>query len=98
MASIEKRTTAKGEPRWEVRYRVGGREVSRTFRTRKDAIAYRRHVEHDELTGLSYDPRAGKITLDEWWELWWPSTANLRASTRARDEGYYGSRIKPTLG
>jgi integrase len=98
MASIEKRTTAKGEPRWEVRYRVGSREVSRTFKTRKDAIAYRRTVEHDELRGLSYDPRAGRITLDEWWELWWPSTMHLRVSTRTRDAIMYKARIKPTMG
>lgn len=98
MASMEKRTTAKGDPRWEVRYRVAGREISRTFRTRTDAVTYRRQVEHDELRGAAFDPRAGKVTLDEWWHMWWPSTANLRASTRARDEGYYTSRIRPTLG
>jgi integrase len=98
VASIEKRTTSKGEARWEVRYRVGGREVSRTFKTRTDATNYRRQVEHDELRGASFDPRLGKITLTEWWALWWPSTANLRASTRARDEGYFESLISPTLG
>jgi integrase len=98
VASIERRKTSKGEPRWDVRYRVGAREVSRTFRTRTDAISYRRQVEHDELRGVGYDPRGGRITLDEWWQRWWPSTVHLRASTRARDEGYYESRIKPTLG
>lgn len=98
MASIERRSTTRGEPRWEVRYRVGGREVSRTFRTRGLATAYRRQVEHDELRGAGFDPRGGKITLDEWWTLWWPSTVHLRASTRARDAAYYASRIKPTLG
>ena len=98
MASIERRKTAKGEPRWDVRYRVGSREVSRTFRTRTDAISYRRQIEHDELRGVGFDPRGGRITLDEWWVKWWPSTLHLRASSRARDEGYYGSRIKPTLG
>jgi integrase len=98
MASIEKRTTAKNEPRWEVRYRVRGREVSRTFRTRADAIAYRRQIEHDELRGLGYDPRAGRITFSEWWDEWWPSTAHLRVSTRTRDEVLYQARIKPTFG
>jgi hypothetical protein len=98
MASIEKRTTANGKPRWEVRYRVAGREVSRTFTTRAKAIAHRRQVEHDEMRGVGYDPRAGKATLDEWWAQWWPSTVNLRASSRARDASYYRARIKPTLG
>jgi integrase len=98
MASVTKKLTKRGEPRWELRYRVRGREVSRTFRTRADAIAYRRQIEHDELRGVGYDPRAGRITLDEWWREWWPSTAHLRVSTRTRDEVMYRARIKPTLG
>ena len=98
MASIKRKTTAKGEPRWEVRYRVRGREVSRTLRTRGEAINLRRQVEHDELVGVAYDPRAGKITLDDWWQKWWPSTLHLRPSTRARDASMYRARIKPTLG
>jgi integrase len=98
VASIEKRTTAKGEPRWDVRYRVGNRGVTRTFRTRSDATAYGRQVEHDDLRGLAIDPRAGRITLDDWWKVWWPSTTNLRPSTRARDAEYYASKIKPALG
>jgi hypothetical protein len=82
-----------------VRYRVDGRDVSRTFRTRGDATAFRRQIEHDELRGTAVDPRGGRITLDEWWQLWWPSTASsLRASTHARDDGCYGVRTKATFG
>jgi integrase len=98
MASIERRITAKGEPRWELRYRVRGREVSRTFRTRADAIACRRQIEHDDLIGVAFDPRSGKIKLDDWWEKWWPSTMHLRVSTRTRDAVMYSARIKPALG
>jgi integrase len=98
MASIEKRTTSKGQARWEVRYRVAGREISRSFKTRGEAIAHRRTVEHDEMHGTAFDPRGAKITLHDWWARWWPSTVNLRDSSRARDESYYSARIKPTLG
>jgi integrase len=98
MASVTKKLTKRGEPRWELRYRVRGREVSRTFRTRAEAVAVRRQVEHDELRGVAYDPRGGRITLDAWWGEWWPSTAHLRFSTRARDAAMYRSRIAPTLG
>ena len=98
MASIEKRYTKRGEQRWELRYRVRGREVSRTFKTRTDAINFRRGVEHDELQGIGYDPRAGKITLTEWWALWWPTTVKLRESSRARDESYWRGRIEPAFG
>jgi integrase len=98
MASIEKRFTAGGSPRWEVRHRVRGREVSRSFRTRSDAVTYRRQVEHDELIGVGYDPKDAKVSLDVWWQKWWPSTVNLRISTRTRDAVMYDARIKPTLG
>src|SRR5690348_2389079 len=98
MASIERRKTSTGELRWEVRYRVGGREVSRTFKRERDAKAYRTTVEHDELRSAAFDPRSGRITLEEWWAIWWPSTLQLRASTRARDESCWRARIRPELG
>jgi len=79
MASIKKRKTAGGEWCYDVRYRVGRRAVLKTFRRRVDADNYRRQVEHDELHGTGIDPRAARITLGEWWERWWPSTAHLRA-------------------
>ena len=37
MASISKRLTAAGEPRYDVRYRAGGRAVEETFKRRQDA-------------------------------------------------------------
>jgi len=50
------------------------------------------------LIGIGYDPRDAKISLDDWWAKWWPSTVNLRVSTRTRDAVMYEARIKPTLG
>ena len=97
MASITRRRTSRGETRFEVRHRVRGRDVSKSFRRRQDADAYRRQVEHAELTGLVVDPRGGRISFGEWWEQWWPSTAHLRESSRARDESYYRRRIAPTF-
>lgn len=97
MASIQRRTTSSGEVRFDVCHRVRGREVSRTFKRRQDADAYRRQAEHAELTGLMVDPRGGRITFGDWWEQWWPSTVHLRPSTRARDEAYYNRRIAPTF-
>jgi integrase len=98
MASIKKRTTGRGGVRWDVRHRVGARVVTRTFAKRATADAYRRTVEHAELHGTVADPRGARITLADWWERWWPSTAHLRASSRARDESYWRSRIEPTFG
>jgi integrase len=98
MAEIKTRTTASGELRYDVRARIGGRVVTRTFKTRKLAVQYERLLEADRIRGVALDPRKAKITLDEWWQRWWPSTVNLRVSTRTRDEVMYKARIKPTLG
>ena len=93
MASIEKRTTAKGEPRWELRYRVKGREVSRTFRTRTDAVNYRRQVEHDELRGAAFDPRAGGnsprmvIINEAMAERYWPKRDPIGARLVIEENG-----------
>jgi hypothetical protein len=44
-AWLEKRSTQSGEPRWRVRFRVGGRETSPRyggmFETKREAIARR---------------------------------------------------------
>jgi len=98
VASIARRRTASGDWRYDVRYRVGRRVVTRTFSRRVDAERHRRQVEYDELHGAGIDPRGGRITLTEWWERWRPSTTNLRASTRARHESFWRARIEPDLG
>jgi integrase len=98
MASVAKRRTSQG-PRYDVRYRTPVGDVrSRTFRTRRDAERFRSTVEADKLRGAWMDPRVGRLTFGEWWEKWWPTTANLRPSTRARDESYWRARIEPALG
>lgn len=96
--SISTRRTAAGETRYDVRARIGGRVVTRTFKRKSDAIRHERLLEADRIRGVALDPRDARITLDDWWELWWPSTVNLRVSTRTRDAVMYKSRIKPTLG
>jgi integrase len=98
MASINRRKTTAGAWRYDVRYRVGRRVVTRTFTRRVDADNHRRTVEYEELHGAGIDPRGGRITLAEWWDRWWPSTAHLRPSSRARDESHWRSRIEPTFG
>lgn len=80
---IDRRRTAHGNVRYEVRMRGGdGRERSRTFRTKKEAERYERSQHTALEQGLWVDPRAGKVTLEAWSAEWERTVVHLRASTR----------------
>lgn len=96
--SIGSRRTANGETRYDVRARIGGRVVTRTFKRKADAVRYERLLEADRIRGVALDPALARLTLSDWWEKWWPSTVNLRPSSRARDESYWRARIEPRFG
>ena len=87
------------EARYDVRYRTpAGKIQTKTFKKKKDAETFQRLTEADVITGDWTDPRLGKITFAEWWAQWWPTTVNLRPSTRARDESYYRNHLLPAFG
>ncbi len=84
---------------YDVRLRgLDGREVSRTFRTRRDAVAY----EAAQRTALSrggwLDPRRGEVTVAEVAEEWLRSNVAKRASTWARDESALRVHVLPEVG
>jgi len=55
MASIRSYRTARGERRYEVRYRdTQGREHSKSFGVRKDALAFKLDIERKRQAGLLY--------------------------------------------
>lgn len=55
MASIRTRRTARGERRYEVRYRdAAGRSRSRTFSVHKDAQAFKLDIERRQQAGILY--------------------------------------------
>jgi integrase len=98
MASIEKRARA-GQVRWLVRYRdPTGRQRARTFPRKVDAEAWLAETQLDLLRGTWRDPKRGRMTLAAWVELWRATTANLRPSSRARDDAYLAGYILPTFG
>jgi excisionase family DNA binding protein len=63
MAQIFRRTTRTGDARYDVRTRIGGRVVTRTFKRKRDAEAYATSVEADRLRGVVIDPRRARVTL-----------------------------------
>jgi integrase len=97
MAWIVKRHTRTG-PVYDVRYRVARRVITKTFDRKVDADQYQRRVAHQEITGELIDPRSSRITYADWWNLWWPTTVNLRPSTRARDESIYRTHLARFAG
>jgi integrase len=99
VASIVKRTTSDGNPRYDVRYRTpDGKTRTKTFKRRRDADRYVITVEADLLEGRWIDPHKGRQTLSEWWAEWWPSVVDLRPSSRARDESVWRNHVRPAFG
>src|SRR2546422_1828911 len=92
MAHIEKR----GAGRWRARYRgPDGVERSKSFSRRIDAERWLGGVHVAQSRGEWVDPALGRITLAAWLDQWWPTTANLRPSTRAGDEAYIRCYVSP---
>lgn len=70
MAQITKRTTAGGDPRYDVRVRIDGRVVTKTFRRPRDADAWAAEMAHERFTSTAIDPRAGAKTLSRYADTW----------------------------
>ncbi|MCB0908767.1 MAG: tyrosine-type recombinase/integrase [Nocardioidaceae bacterium] len=98
MASIVKRETTQGV-RYDVRYRdPAGKVRTKTFRRSEDARKFSNTTEADKVRGTWLDPNKGRLTFAEWWDLWWPTTVNLRPTSRARDESIARTHLEPEFG
>jgi hypothetical protein len=85
--SVEARTTANGERRYEVRLRdPAGKEYSRTFRTRKDAERFAATERADRSRGLWVDPRKSETTFAAWAAFWLASDPNKRPKSIVTDD------------
>lgn len=102
MASIEKATTAKGEPRYRVRWWLDGRRVERWLPTLAAARVLKTQVEADALAGVAVDPRAGARLLNDYFDGWVDSRlVRGRPLTPATKLGYqrlWRRTVRPTLG
>src|SRR3974390_1753091 len=102
MASISKRITAKGETRYDVRWRVHGKARERAFTKRSLAETFKRKIDSEQLAGIIIDPRAGDITFSEYAELWIQErTIKGRALAPMTLQGYRGLLrriLEPTFG
>lgn len=102
MASIEKKTTKDGSPRYRVRWWMGERRCERWFPTLAAARSFRLSVERDTQDGVLVDPQAGAVTLTAYFETWLPARLvkgrPLAPSTRLGYERLWRRNIADRLG
>jgi integrase len=91
MSSVHKQPNG----RWRARYRDAcGKSRSKTFDRRADAQRFLDDMSTDVRRGTWIDPRAQRISFDEWADRWWRSTTKLRPTTR---RGYWGAYARHVL-
>ena len=99
MASIRVKQLSNGKQAYLVRVRAAdGTERTKQFARRRDAEQFAHLTEVDRGNGSYIDPRLGKVTVQEWFNRWWPTVNTLRPSTRVRDEASFRTHIAPTFG
>lgn len=92
--------------RWQARYTTDDGRLHTapdTFATKTDADRYLTGVRADLDRGTWLDPKAGRITVQEWTDTWLPRYVArrgkpLRPKTVALYEGLLRSTILPTFG
>jgi len=96
--SIRARDTTRGRV-YDVRYRgPDGREISRTFLTKRDALEFEAQQRTAKTRGTWVDPRGSKITMRKLGQEWLESNPAKRDSTWTRDESALRVHVYPDLG
>src|SRR3972149_8544882 len=96
MASIERRQTASGETRWDVRYRdPEQRHRTRTFQRKAAAQKFANVGEADITRGGWLDPLLGKEAFGDWANRWVPTIAGLTPKTRESYESILRRHLLP---
>lgn len=85
--------------RWKAKYRdPNGIQRYKTFDKHAEARKFLSEMESASAKGDWSDPKLGKTLFRQWVDEWWPTTLNLRPSTRVRDEFYLRNYILPWFG
>jgi len=97
MASIHKRQVKTGV-RYDVRYRVNGRQREKSFKKKVDAVKFRATVEADLARGDWIDDRRSKQTVAEFAEAWFATLGGHRQATRTRYRAILNRHVLPAFG
>jgi integrase len=85
--------------RWQARYRdPDGKPCGPTFDSQKAAQAHLDKVRVQVREGTYQDPKRGSITVDAWWEIWWPTVKKKAVTTVNRKLTSWNVHIKPKWG
>lgn len=87
-----------GKGRFEVRWREGSRNRSRTFDRKEDAKDWQDHVRRQSQLGEVVPTRTGSITLEVFFAQWLATRHNLSKRTRALYIGLFETHILDDLG
>lgn len=99
MASIHKKTTTKGEVRWQVYYRSpDNKQRKKNFARKTDAKRYAATVEADLARHDWVDPQRGRHPFKEWAEKWISTTTHLKPKTRESYESILNNHLIPEFG
>ena len=79
-------------------YGPDGRQRSKTFERKTDAERFLAAQQVSQAQGEWIDPNLGKLTVAEWSQKWFPTTAALKPKTRAGYESLLRTHILPQLG
>ena len=83
---------------YDVRTRIGGRVVTKSFTRRKDADNYASVIEADKLRGLVVDPRQSRQTVQGWCGSWMAKRSDIRPTTRRLYSYLLDDYVYPKLG
>ncbi len=94
VASVAKRP----DGRWRARYRdEAGREHAKHFTRKIDAQRWLDEVTAAVVTGVYVDPRAGRVTVEDY-AVTWAGSQPWRPKTRNRVDGNLRVHVLPVLG
>ncbi|MGH8988904.1 MAG: site-specific integrase [Acidimicrobiales bacterium] len=83
---------------YDVRYRVGTREASKTFTHRKDADAFLVTTVADRLRGVVVDPRRARETVREYADRWLDDRHDLAEKTAELYRWLLDRHVLPRFG
>ncbi|MET7560608.1 tyrosine-type recombinase/integrase [Streptomyces sp. NPDC005479] len=85
--------------RWQARYRdADGRQCGPRFDTYKEAVTHLNKVKAALDAGTYQDPKRGAITVDQWYEVWWPTVNIKSVTTRNRKLSAWTVHVQPKWG
>lgn len=85
---------------WQARFRdPAGKQKAKNFPKKKDADQFLDRIRTAVRDRSYHDPERGKITLEQWWAIWWNVNGKKgRTTTRNRKLSSWNAHINPKWG